>query len=146
MGCDEPSHDPIAAERVGLLLSRDLIFISKVTGTARALGCRILVTGTAALVAEMIDKWHPKVLFVDLSAGDLVGEPALVAYRELAGPGTSLIAFGSHVDTAALEAAKAAGCDLVLPRSRFSAELPALIRSVLEGADGMSHEPGPGTS
>lgn len=143
MDRDEPSHDPSAAERVGLLVSRDLIFISKVTGTARALGRRILVAGTAALVAETIDQWQPKVLFVDLSAGDLVGQPALVAYRGMAGSGTSLIAFGSHVDTAALEAAKAAGCELVLPRSRFSAELPALIRSALGDADGMAHESGP---
>jgi HAD superfamily hydrolase (TIGR01509 family) len=111
----------------GLLLSRDLIFTSKITGTARALGHRVLVAGDPNLAASMIVQWRPRVVFVDLSAGDLVSVPALVAYQNAAPAGTPFLAFGSHVDTAALAAAKAAGCDPVLPRSRFTTELPALI-------------------
>jgi hypothetical protein len=38
-----------------------------------------------------------------------------------------LIAFGSHVDEAALTAAQAAGFDLVMPNSRFSRSLPELL-------------------
>ncbi len=67
-------------------------------------------------------------VFVDLAAGDLVAPAALRAFQEQAGPGTPFVAFGSHVDAEALAAARAAGCDPVLPRSRFSAELPDLIR------------------
>lgn len=111
----------------GLLLSRDLFFTSKVTGTARELGHRVMVAGNAALASAMIEQWHPRVVFVDLAAGELVSPAALLAYQKLA-PGTPFVAFGSHVDTAALAAARAAGCDPVLPRSRFSAELPDLIR------------------
>jgi CheY-like chemotaxis protein len=116
----------------GLLLSRDLIFTSKVTGTARELGHRVMVAGNTALASAMIEQWHPKVVFVDLAAGDLVGPAALRAYQGLA-PGAPFVAFGSHVDTAVLAAAKAAGCDPVLPRSKFSAELPELIRRYLGG-------------
>lgn len=115
-------------ETVGLLLSRDLLFTSKITGTARELGRRVLVAGNTALGADMIAQWRPKVVFVDLAAGELVSIPALTAYRAQAGVETTFIAFGSHVDTEALAAAKAAGCDLVLPRSRFTAELVGLIR------------------
>src|SRR5215211_5823622 len=114
----------------GLLLSRDLFFTSKVTGTARELGHRVLVVGNAALASAMIEQWHPKVVFVDLAAGDLVSPAALLAFRALA-PGTPFVAFGSHVDTASLAAAGAAGCDPVLPRSKFSAELPGLIHRYL---------------
>jgi CheY-like chemotaxis protein len=114
----------------GLLLSRDLIFTSKVTGTARELGHRVMVAGNTALASTMIEQWHPKVVFVDLAAGDLVDPAALLAYQAQA-PGTPFVAFGSHVDTAVLAAAKAAGCDPVLPRSKFSAELPDLIRRFL---------------
>jgi hypothetical protein len=38
------------------------------------------------------------------------------------------VAFGPHVDANALVAAKAAGCQVVMPRSKFSAELPDLLR------------------
>jgi beta-phosphoglucomutase len=113
---------------VGLLLSRDLIFTSKITGTARELGRRVLVAGNTALAAEMIAQWRPKAVFVDLAAGALVDVPALIAYRAQAGPGTTFIAFGSHVDTEALAMAKGAGCDLVLPRSQFTANLAQLIQ------------------
>ena len=128
---DELSPAPEAAVP-GILLSRDLIFTSKVTGTARALGHRILVAGDLALASAMIEQWKPRVVFVDLSAGDLVAPAALLAFRKLAGPATSFLAFGSHVDTDALAAARGAGCDPVLPRSRFSAELPELIRGYFE--------------
>jgi CheY-like chemotaxis protein len=131
------AHEPTPTPRTddgptGLLLSRDLIFTSKVTGTARELGYRVLVAGNAALAAAMIDQWRPKVVFVDLTAGELVGAPALAAYRKAAGPGAAFVAFGPHVDTAALDAARAAGCDEVLTRSKFTAELPALIRRLFE--------------
>ena len=112
----------------GLLLSRDLIFTSKVTGTANALGHRVIVAGDVALASSMLAKWPPVVVFVDLAGGDLVAPATIAKYREVAPPGTPFVAFGSHVDTKALADASAAGCDPVMPRSRFTNELPALIR------------------
>lgn len=111
----------------GLLLSRDLIFTSKVTGTASALGHRVIVVGNIALASAMLAKWSPVVVFVDLASGDLVAPATIVKYREIAPPGTPFVAFGSHVDTQALAAAADAGCDPVMPRSRFTNELPTLI-------------------
>ncbi len=111
----------------GLLLSRDMIFTSKVTGTARELGHRVMVAGNVALASAMIEQWTPIIVFVDLAAGELVSPAAIMAYRKLAGDSVPFLAFGSHVDTAALAAAADAGCDPVMPRSKFSAELPALI-------------------
>src|SRR5271166_2756744 len=118
---------PADAGPTGILLSRDQIFTSKVAGSARELGHRVLVAGTSSLALAMIEQWRPCVVFVDLAAGDLVAPAALVAYQRLAGPATAFLAFGSHVDTEALAAARAAGCDPVMPRSKFSAELPDLI-------------------
>jgi hypothetical protein len=37
------------------------------------------------------------------------------------------VAYGSHVDTESLRAARAAGCDRVLPRSKFIEELPSAL-------------------
>ena len=118
-------------ERVGLLLSRDLIFTTKITGTAQALGFRMLTAGGVASAGATIEGRRPVAIFVDLSAGDLVEPTALAAYRKVSGEATPFIAFGSHVDTQALDAARAAGCDPVLPRSKFSAELPELLRRYL---------------
>jgi CheY-like chemotaxis protein len=127
--------DPLPVPEVpvptGLLLSRDLIFTSKITGTARELGCRVLVAGNVSLARAMIEQHRPRVILVDLAAGDMVSPETLVAYQQLAGPETQLVAFGSHVDTESLAAARAAGCVEVMPRSKFSAELPALIRRLL---------------
>jgi CheY-like chemotaxis protein len=126
----DPQHVPGPGDPgpTGILLSRDLIFTSKVTGTARELGHRVLVAGNGPLAQAMIEQWRPRVVFVDLAAGDLVVPGALVAFQRLAGAETPFVAFGSHVDTEALAAARAAGCAEVMPRSKFSAELPELIR------------------
>ena len=48
----------------------------------------------------------------------------LVELRAL-DPTIRTIAFGAHVDVKALKAARAAGCDIVKPRSQFVAELEA---------------------
>jgi hypothetical protein len=132
---DNPQRVPVPAESgpTGLLLSRDLIFTSKVTGTARELGYRVMVAGNVALASSMIEQWRPRVVFVDLAACDLVSPANLVAYQGLAGPGTSFVAFGSHVDTESLAAARAAGCGTVMPRSKFSAELPRIISDTMQG-------------
>jgi DNA-binding NarL/FixJ family response regulator len=125
------SAEAATSERAdGLLLSRDLFFNSKVTGTAGALGYRVVAVGDAVKAAEWIASLKPRAVFVDLAAGDLVSPSALAHYRGLA-PGTPFVAFGSHVDTAALAAAASAGCDPVLPRSAFSSRLPELLRQFL---------------
>src|SRR6516162_707272 len=95
----KPKQVPVPEEAgpTGILLSRDLIFTSKVTGTARELGYRVIVAGSLPLASAMIEQWRPRVVFVDLAAGDLVAPGALAAYQVLAGAGTAFVAFGSHV-------------------------------------------------
>lgn len=119
---------PAGTGETGLLLSRDLIFTSKVTGTAAQLGYPVSVAGTLLQAKSIIELHRPRVIFVDLTAGELVMPTALIAYQEIAGPDAWFVAFGSHVEVDALAAARAAGCHEVLPRSRFAVELPELIR------------------
>jgi len=52
--------------------------------------------------------------------------PQVGALRERA-PTALIVAFGPHVDEAALSAARAAGADRVLPRSRFFADPAAAL-------------------
>ena len=51
-----------------------------------------------------------------------------VHYRE-----SRVVGYGSHVDAATLHAARVAGCDPVLPRSKFVEELPGALPGWLEG-------------
>jgi hypothetical protein len=113
---------------MGLLLSHDLIFTSKIKGTATALGYPMTVAGSDSQARSIIETYRPRVVLVDLTAGDLVSPAALVSYQAMTGPDVWFVAFGSHVDIDTLAAAKTAGCHVVLPRSRFSAELPKLMR------------------
>jgi hypothetical protein len=119
---------PPPTEPTGLLLCRDLIFTTKVKGTAEALRYRIVVASDQSLAISLIEKWHPRVVFVDLTAGEVAEPDALIAFQKLAGADTWFVAFGPHVDADALDAARAAGCQVVMPRSKFSAELPDLLR------------------
>lgn len=61
----------------------------------------------------------------DVVVVDLSRPGVLEALGDLGGRRT--IGFGSHVDRPLLEAARAAGCDEVLPRSRFFADVSRLL-------------------
>jgi hypothetical protein len=110
------------------LLCRDLIFTTKIKETAAGLGCKVLVANDIAPAKALIEKQRPRIVFVDLTAGDLCTPSALSAYREAAGLELWIVAFGPHVEADALAVAKGAGCQIVLTRSRFTSELGKLIR------------------
>jgi len=126
----------------GLVIARDLMFTSKVTGTAEAIGHKMRTAADIGSARTLIERWNPAVIVVDLTAGDPAAPEALAEYRRLAGDSARLIAVGPHVDADRLAAAKAAGCQLALPRSKFSAELPALLRGwFAESATEAGHPP-----
>jgi DNA-binding NarL/FixJ family response regulator len=112
----------------GLLLSRDLFFTGKITGTASAIGKSIRTVGSLSGLQEALTP-STRLVLLDLAIPGIT--PADVAQVVAACPGSRLVAFGPHVDTASLEAAKDAGFHEVLPRSRFSSALPELLRGWL---------------
>jgi CheY-like chemotaxis protein len=109
----------------GLLVTGDLFFSSKVTGTASALGMRIDVTADPAEALSRLAAGGYVLLIIDLATPGLILGDLLAAVSADRRP--RVIAFAAHVETGRLQAARDAGCDLVLPRSRFSAELPRLL-------------------
>ena len=120
-----------------ILLSDDLIFTSRITGTARDLGLQVTPARTAATLLTLAQKQPPSCVIVDLSnPGLAIGELA-AGLRELP-VRPRIVAYGSHVDTATLRAAREAGCDIVLPRSQFVAELPAELPGWLVAPAGES--------
>jgi CheY-like chemotaxis protein len=117
----------------GLLLTRDLMFTSKVTSTAAALGWKVEVVGTVELFNQRAAESKPRAVFLDLSLSDL--NPARVVMPLVGEPRPVVIAFGSHVDEVRLQAAREAGCDEVMPRSKFSSTLPELLQRLFAVAE-----------
>ncbi len=111
--------------RVGLLISGDLFFTSKVTGTAQALGLRVDEVGNLASATARLQVGDIGCVLLDLATPRL---PIVELIAAVPIPSrVPVIAFGSHVDTDVLEAARSAGAE-VMPRSQFSATLPEILR------------------
>jgi CheY-like chemotaxis protein len=104
----------------------DLFFAARIAGVAERLGVALEMQAPAAALGA-IRIAPPELVILDLHAP---GDPLRLA-RDLRGdPATRslpIVGFYSHVDRALREAALAAGLDQVLPRSAFTARLPALL-------------------
>lgn len=85
--------------------------------------------GQGATLLDRVTLWKPALILFDLGN-------AAIPWREWIQLLTSVpatrripvICFGPHVDSASLEAARAAGATLAIARSRFFRELPQLLR------------------
>ncbi len=120
-------------ERLGraILLSDDLLFRSRITGTADALGLTVHTARTTDDLLRQAEALRPTCVLIDLHHPGLTIADAVRALKAM-GP-VRVIAYGSHVEAATLRAAREAGCDRVLPRSQFVEEMPDRLQSWLEG-------------
>jgi len=104
----------------------DLFFAARVKEVARASGTSLVLTA-AGHVPEVAEVRKPQLVILELGGSAEV----LDAARELkANPATRairVVGFYSHVDQETRRAAEAAGVDLVLPRSAFTARLAELM-------------------
>jgi DNA-binding NarL/FixJ family response regulator len=85
----------------------------------------IKVARSADALLALARQQPPRCVIVDLANPGLVLADLLHGLREHGAP--RVVAYGSHVDTETLRAARTAGCDPVLPRSKFVEELPAAL-------------------
>ena len=112
------------AEPLGLLLSDDLIFTSRVAGTARAAGLTVKAARSVDALEALARQQTSTCVLVDLANPGLAVPELLARLRAACAHMPRVVAYGSHVDAAGLRAARAAGCDIVLPRSAFVEQLP----------------------
>jgi CheY-like chemotaxis protein len=119
----------------GLLLCDDLIFTSRVTGTARDLGFTFKPARSMEVLRELLLGAGPACVILDLANPGLVVADFMKELHERGEPPPRVIAYGSHVDTATLKAARAAGCDEVLTRSQFVEQLPRRLPEWMKGKD-----------
>jgi len=112
---------------IGLLLCDDLIFTSRITGTARDLGLTVKVASSLTALQSLARQETPCCAIVDLGHPGLVVADLMAWLKENCAPMPRVVAYGSHVDVETLRKAREAGCDPVLPRSKFVEELPLAL-------------------
>ena len=118
---------------VGLLLSDDMMFTSRIVGTGRDLGVTIKPAKTEEALLALAGKQMPRCVIIDLSNPGLKIAELIKELAVVCSPRPFVVAYGSHVDTATLRAGREAGCDLVWPRSKFVEELPRVMRDWFVG-------------
>lgn len=106
----------------------DLFFLAKIQETARQLKVPIELAKTDK---ELLDKAEPApaLIILDLNSVALKPIPTITKIRhktEL--KKTPLIGFLNHLQAELKIKAQEAGCNLVMPRSAFSVNLPSLLR------------------
>jgi CheY-like chemotaxis protein len=114
-------------EATGLLLCSDMIFSSRITGTARDLGMSIKPARSADALLALAQQQAPRCVIIDLANPGLEIAEFVLRLQETCTPTPCLVAYGSHVDADGLRAAREAGCHFVLPRSKFVQELPTAL-------------------
>jgi hypothetical protein len=123
-----PSDD--ATSRIFAFVD-ELFFQAKIQETARKLNVKVEFVKTDKELAEKMKQngeEKPSLIIFDLnsvSAKPLILIPKLKTKLK---KGTSIIGFLSHVQGDLKQKAHEVGCDMVLPRSAFSQNLPQLLR------------------
>jgi hypothetical protein len=115
-----------------LLFIEDLFFFAKINESARKLGVKVaFVKNEPETIAKIVaapEDERPSLIVFDLNnaaAKPLTLIPKLKAKLKR---GTSVIGFLSHLQGDLKAKALEAGCDMVMPRSAFSQNLPTLLR------------------
>jgi CheY-like chemotaxis protein len=108
----------------GLLLCDDLLFTSRIAGTARALNVSMKTARSVDELRTLAQGQLPQGVILDLANPGLFISDLIAWLKDHCTPMPFVVGYGSHVDTATLKKAREAGCDVVLPRSKFVEDLP----------------------
>lgn len=117
---------PETSPPMALLISWDLMFASRVTGTATSLGGRVEVMGAAGPGVTAAGSGRYCCVLLDLETQPLVISDLIA---NLPVPRPPVIAYGPHVQIDRLEEARLAGCDRVVTRGQFSSQMRELLQA-----------------
>jgi len=105
-----------------LFVSDDVFFWARVHATAKSLGRDAVRIGDEASMAGAFSEGGVSRVIVDLGSRSVDAFAWAPRFKGLS-PAPVLVAFGSHVNEAAMTAAREAGFDHVMPNSRFNRSL-----------------------
>jgi len=110
----------------------DLLFASKIRGTAEQLNVTAEFARSADALFDSAKTEVPSLIILDLHSEQL--DPFALIERLKADEQLSavpVVGFFSHVETEILRRAKEAGIDHALPRSAFTQRLPGILKGEL---------------
>jgi hypothetical protein len=115
-----------------LALVPDLLTNMRIeAGVQRLGGFLDVVEEPAGFFREIEASPAPQLAVIDLSYAWIdIGEAVAACMHS----GVPLLAFGPHIDTGKLRAARQAGVDFVYPRSRLMSDVAGTLREALAGA------------
>jgi hypothetical protein len=110
----------------------DLFFLAKIQETARKLGVKVgflkADKDTVTRLTNVPDEEKPSLIVFDLNNAAAKPLTLIPKIKAKLKRGTSVIGFLSHLQGDLKVKAAEAGCDIVMPRSAFSQNLPNLLR------------------
>jgi len=130
----EPEPLPAASEDANsriFAFIEDLFFLAKIQETARKLNVKVeFVKNDKDLMERMQQNGEekPSLIIFDLNNANAKPLTLIPKLKSKLKKGTSIIGFLSHVQGDLKQKAHEVGCDMVLPRSAFSQNLPQLLR------------------
>ena len=111
-----------------LFLCPNLMFASRVSGAANVLKVPLQVLANPGELEAKLSA-DTRLVIIDLGQSGL-DVPQVVGQVREKSPGAKIVAFGSHVHVESLAAARAAGCDEVMPNSQFDRTYVELLRAM----------------
>jgi CheY-like chemotaxis protein len=130
----EPEPLPATAEEANsriFAFIEDLFFMAKIQETARKLNVKVEFVKTDQDLMERVHQngeEKPSLIIFDLNNNGVRPLTLIPKLKSKLKKGTSIIGFLSHVQGDLKQKAHEVGCDMVLPRSAFSQNLPQLLR------------------
>jgi CheY-like chemotaxis protein len=125
-----PAPREDAASRVFAFVE-DLFFLSKIQATGQKMNVKVeFVKNEKDLTDRMKSNGEekPSLIIFDLNNANAKPLTLIPKLKNKLKKGTSIIGFLSHVQGDLKQKAHEVGCDMVLPRSAFSQNLPQLLR------------------
>ncbi len=122
--------DQNAAPRIFAFIE-DLFFLAKIQETSRKLNVKVEFVKTDKDILERLKNngdEKPSLIIFDLNNANAKPLQTIPKLKKELKKGTAIIGFVSHVQGELKMKAQEAGCDMVLPRSAFSQNLPNLLR------------------
>ncbi len=109
----------------------DLFFLAKIQEVARKLGVKVEFAKAEKEVIDRLtsdEEEKPSLIIFDLNNVNAKPLSVIPKLKSKLKKQTSIVGFLSHVQGDLKVKAQEAGCDMVVPRSAFSQNLPALLR------------------
>jgi len=129
----EPEPLPVTEDANSRIFAfiEDLFFMAKIQETARKLNVKVeFVKSDKDMLEKMQQNGEekPSLIIFDLNNAAVKPLSLIPKLKSKLKKGTSIIGFLSHVQGDLKQKAHEVGCDMVLPRSAFSQNLPQLLR------------------